>query len=239
VTKHRVLVWGSGFVGKLVIRELLDHPRFALAGVLVHDEEKHGVDVGELVGVAPTGMRATRDVDAALALPADAVAYFGPTAMYLQDNLANMSRALRANARSTRSRPCSHRRHACSPRSICRSCRARAPYAAKMQRMKKSLTLVLFTSLAGCGGFFTTAAAARAQFVEDVTCPANRVTVVHAPASTPPPDIAADPGRLALWSSQAKQSPTYVTTGCGQERRYFCTAYGNYPYQYNCVRVAP
>ncbi len=76
--KHRVLVWGSGFVGKLVIRELLDHPRFLLAGVLVHDEKKHEVDVGELLGIAPIGMRATRDIDAALALPADAVALLRP-----------------------------------------------------------------------------------------------------------------------------------------------------------------
>jgi len=95
-TRHRVIVWGTGFVGKLVIKELLDHPRFELAGVIVHDPKKDGVDVGTLVGLAPTGMRATTDGAHALAIPADAVAYFGPTAMYLHENLSNMSTALRA-----------------------------------------------------------------------------------------------------------------------------------------------
>ena len=28
--KHKVIVWGTGVVGKLVIRELLDHPEFEL-----------------------------------------------------------------------------------------------------------------------------------------------------------------------------------------------------------------
>lgn len=93
---HRVILWGTGFVGTLVLRELLSHPELELAGVIVNDEKKDGVDVGVLAGGAPIGMRATRDIDAALAVPADAVAYFGPTAMYLQANLENMSRALRA-----------------------------------------------------------------------------------------------------------------------------------------------
>lgn len=34
---HKVIVWGTGVVGKLVIRELLDHPEFELADVIVHD----------------------------------------------------------------------------------------------------------------------------------------------------------------------------------------------------------
>jgi 4-hydroxy-tetrahydrodipicolinate reductase len=97
VRRHRVVVWGTGFVGKLVLRELIaGHPAFVLAAVIVHDPKKDGVDVGTLCGLPPIGLAATTDVDAALAIPADAVAYFGPTAMYLQDNLANMSRALRA-----------------------------------------------------------------------------------------------------------------------------------------------
>jgi 4-hydroxy-tetrahydrodipicolinate reductase len=93
---HRVIVWGTGFTGKMVIRELLEHPAFELVGVIVNDPAKDGKDVGELLGLAPTGMKATRDVDAALALPADAVAYFGPTAEFAAANLSNMSQALRA-----------------------------------------------------------------------------------------------------------------------------------------------
>lgn len=93
---HKVIVWGTGYVGKLVIRELLDHPEFALAGVIVHDPAKDGRDVGELIGLDPVGLRATTDVDSALALDADAVAYFGPTAEYARENIENMATALRA-----------------------------------------------------------------------------------------------------------------------------------------------
>jgi hypothetical protein len=91
---HRVIVWGTGVVGKLVIRELLSHPEFELAGVIVHDPAKDGVDVGELVGEEPAGLRATTDAAAALETDADVVAYFGPTAEYAAQNIENMSRAL-------------------------------------------------------------------------------------------------------------------------------------------------
>lgn len=93
---HKVIVWGTGFTGRMVIRELLDHPAFELVCVIVNDPAKDGRDVGELVGVAPTGMKATRDVGAALALEADAVAYYGPNAEHAAVNIENMARALRA-----------------------------------------------------------------------------------------------------------------------------------------------
>ena len=38
-TKKRVVVWGTGFVGKLVIPEILRHPRFELVGVGVSNPE--------------------------------------------------------------------------------------------------------------------------------------------------------------------------------------------------------
>jgi 4-hydroxy-tetrahydrodipicolinate reductase len=93
---HKVIVWGTGFVGKMVIRELLSHPDFELAGVIVHAAEKDGVDVGTLTGAAPIGVRATTNIAAALAVPADAVAYFGPTAAQAAQNIENLSMALRA-----------------------------------------------------------------------------------------------------------------------------------------------
>ena len=93
---YRVIVWGTGFVGKMVIRELVDHPEFELVGVIVSSPEKHGRDAGEIAGIGPIGIRATRDVDAALALDADAVAYFGPTAALAAQNIENMSLAMRA-----------------------------------------------------------------------------------------------------------------------------------------------
>ena len=43
---YKVIVWGTGFVGKMVIRELVHHPHFELAGVIANAPEKDGVDAG-------------------------------------------------------------------------------------------------------------------------------------------------------------------------------------------------
>lgn len=93
---YKVIQWGTGFTGKMVARELLEHPEFDLVGVIVSDPEKDGRDIGELIGVEPAGLACTTDVDAALALEADVVAYFGPTAEYAAANIENMGKALRA-----------------------------------------------------------------------------------------------------------------------------------------------
>ncbi|MBW2423443.1 MAG: dihydrodipicolinate reductase [Deltaproteobacteria bacterium] len=93
---HRVIVWGTGFVGKAVLHSLIGHPEYEIVGVLVNDPAKEGRDVGELIGTRPLGLRATREIDATLALDADAVAYFGPNAMHAETNLSNIQKALRA-----------------------------------------------------------------------------------------------------------------------------------------------
>ena len=93
---HRVIVWGTGFVGKSVLHALMGHPAYEVVGVLVNDPAKEGRDVGELVGGRPMGLRASRDVEEVLSRPADAVAYFGPNAMHAELNLSNIARALRA-----------------------------------------------------------------------------------------------------------------------------------------------
>jgi hypothetical protein len=92
----RVIVWGTGFVGSSVLRILLAHPAYEVAGVLVNDARKEGKDVGELAGVGPVGMRASRDASRMLAEPADAVAYFGPSALHAAVNMENLTAALRA-----------------------------------------------------------------------------------------------------------------------------------------------
>lgn len=92
--RYQVIVWGTGFVGKQVIRQLLEHPRFSLAGVIVHAPEKDGMDVGTLCGLAPVGLKASRDAREVLSREADAVAYFGPTAEYLAENMANLTLAM-------------------------------------------------------------------------------------------------------------------------------------------------
>ncbi|MEE3332192.1 MAG: dihydrodipicolinate reductase [Myxococcota bacterium] len=93
---YKVIQWGTGFTGKMVARELIEHPEFELVGVIVNDEDKNGVDIGELAGTGPAGVLCTTDVDAGLALDADVVAYYGPTAAFAAVNIENMCKALRA-----------------------------------------------------------------------------------------------------------------------------------------------
>ena len=66
----RVVVWGTGFVGKMVIPEVVRHPAFELVGVGVHSPEKAGRDVGEICGSGPVGLEATDDVEQLIALGA-------------------------------------------------------------------------------------------------------------------------------------------------------------------------
>ena len=93
---HRIILWGTGFVGKAVLRSLAGHPAFEVAAVIVNDPAKDGRDIGELLGTKRAGIVATRDAARALALDADAVAYFGPNGMHAEANLRNLTQALRA-----------------------------------------------------------------------------------------------------------------------------------------------
>jgi 2,4-diaminopentanoate dehydrogenase len=52
------------------------------------------MDVGTLCGVAPVGLAASRDARAVLSREAHAVAYFGPTAQFLAENLSNLTLAM-------------------------------------------------------------------------------------------------------------------------------------------------
>ncbi|MAI26075.1 MAG: dihydrodipicolinate reductase [Spirochaeta sp.] len=93
---YRIIVWGTGFVGSAVLRNLVAHPHFEIAAVLVNSAEKEGLDLGEILGIPETGIRATRDIEEALAVDADAVAYFGPNAMHAEANMQNLTAALRS-----------------------------------------------------------------------------------------------------------------------------------------------
>lgn len=73
--KYRVIQWATGVVGSSALRGVLRHPRLELAGVKVYSEAKEGRDAGDLIGAQKTGVVATRDVDAILALAADCVLY--------------------------------------------------------------------------------------------------------------------------------------------------------------------
>lgn len=70
-----VVQWATGNIGTGALRAVLGHPGLALTGVYVHSPEKAGQDAGDLCGLAPTGIRATHDIDEILALGADCVLY--------------------------------------------------------------------------------------------------------------------------------------------------------------------
>jgi len=72
---YRVVVWGPGNVGRPAIHGIVANPALELAGVIVHSPEKEGRDAGELAGIGPTGVKATRDVEAVLGARPDALVY--------------------------------------------------------------------------------------------------------------------------------------------------------------------
>jgi hypothetical protein len=73
--RYRVIQWATGNVGRAAVQGIVSHPQLELVGAWVHDPAKAGRDVGELCGLGPLGVRATADVEAILALPADCVLY--------------------------------------------------------------------------------------------------------------------------------------------------------------------
>ena len=75
--KLRVIVCYTGGVGRQIIRLLNGHPGMELAGVLVHDEKKDGVDAGILSGIGALGITATCNLEKLLAVPADCALWHG------------------------------------------------------------------------------------------------------------------------------------------------------------------
>jgi 2,4-diaminopentanoate dehydrogenase len=91
----RIVVWGTGFVGKMVIPEVLGHPDFELVGVGVSSPDKVGRDVGEICGIGPIGLVATDEIDTLIDLRPDALVHYGPTAAHAPDNLRDIGAFLR------------------------------------------------------------------------------------------------------------------------------------------------
>jgi 4-hydroxy-tetrahydrodipicolinate reductase len=76
---RRVVQWATGNIGTYALRAVIEHPDLDLVGVYVHSEAKAGRDAGELCGLDPVGVTATRDVDEIVALGADCVLYMPAT----------------------------------------------------------------------------------------------------------------------------------------------------------------
>ena len=91
-----MVVWGTGFVGKMVIPEIVRHPRFELVGVGVSAPDKVGRDAGEICDIGPIGCGLHRRHRSAREPSARRVGALRATAAHAQDNIDLMARFLRA-----------------------------------------------------------------------------------------------------------------------------------------------
>ena len=98
-TRLRVVQWATGNIGLRALREVIRHLALELAGVLVYDPEKDGVDAGTLCGEDPVGVLASTERAAVRALGADCVLYM-PRSLDLEEVVALLES--RANIVTTR-----------------------------------------------------------------------------------------------------------------------------------------
>ena len=72
---YRVVQWATGNIGSRSLRAVIEHPQLTLVGLHVNSSKKEGIDAGELCGLGPTGVVATRDIASVLEAGADCVLY--------------------------------------------------------------------------------------------------------------------------------------------------------------------
>lgn len=72
---YRVVQWATGNIGSRSMRAVFEHPQMTLVGVHVNSPDKEGIDAGELCGLGPIGVKATRAIDDILAVKPDCVLY--------------------------------------------------------------------------------------------------------------------------------------------------------------------
>lgn len=94
----RVAVWGTGNAGRPAIRAVAAHQDLELAGLIVSNPAKVGVDAGALAFVEPLGVTATDDADAVLASGIDALVYTATGDTRPDDATTDLLRCLRAGA---------------------------------------------------------------------------------------------------------------------------------------------
>jgi hypothetical protein len=90
----RVVQWATGAVGIPQLQELIEHPELELCGVLVYDPAKDGLDAGTLCGLPDTGINATTDKDAIVALGADVAIHAASKAYPNETNADDICRLL-------------------------------------------------------------------------------------------------------------------------------------------------
>jgi hypothetical protein len=73
--RYRVAQWATGNVGLRCLQAIIEHGRFDLVALRVYSDDKVGRDAGELLGLPPTGVIATRDIRDIIAAKPDCVIY--------------------------------------------------------------------------------------------------------------------------------------------------------------------
>src|ERR1700709_1258410 len=72
----RVIQWTTGNIGRRSLHAIIGRDDMELVGVYAHGPDKVGVDAADLAGLTqPTGVKATNDIDALIALTPDACCY--------------------------------------------------------------------------------------------------------------------------------------------------------------------
>lgn len=93
----RVIQYSTGNVGRHALRMLIERPDLELVGVHASSPDKIGRDAAKLCGLQQdTGVLATDDVDALLALNADCVVYTSQAETRPKEAIKEISRFLRA-----------------------------------------------------------------------------------------------------------------------------------------------
>lgn len=92
----RVVQWATGSMGRTALRMLIDRPQFELAGVLVYSDAKDGVDAGDIVKRPHTGVLATSDREAIMALDADIVLHMPRITLPYEALVPDVERLLRS-----------------------------------------------------------------------------------------------------------------------------------------------
>jgi hypothetical protein len=93
---YRVAHGGTGLTGREALRGIINDPALDLIAVLVTTPGKIGADVGSLCGLPDTGLLATDDVDAIMALKPDCFCYCGTAVRREEQAIEDMARLLRA-----------------------------------------------------------------------------------------------------------------------------------------------
>lgn len=95
--RYRVVHCGTGPTGITGLRGIVNHPDLDLVGHLVFDPAKEGQDSGTLGKLGrELGIKATRDIDALIALKPDFLCYLGDGVGHFQNSLAVVCRFLEA-----------------------------------------------------------------------------------------------------------------------------------------------